>query len=115
MTVSGLVATCIFNPSCTRGVLRLFLRRSAGSFRGLRRSLPLHVRPRRAGDKQDQHRQFFHSLLFGLAVRCDSSVITIFTLPINRPVLVLVSKYIESPAMLKSARWIVVRSCELRT
>ena len=42
-------------------------------------------------------------------------MITIFTFPINRPLLVFVSNCTESPAMLKSARWIVVRSCELKT
>src|SRR2546430_9516719 len=77
--------------------------------------LPLQKRSRRATDKQDQCRQFVHSFVFVFPVRCDWSVITIFTLPINRPVLVFVSNCTESPTMLKSARWIVVRSCELRT
>jgi len=47
-------------------------------------------------------------------MRCDLSVITIFTLPINRPVFVFGSNATESPTMLKSARRIVERSCELK-
>ena len=52
--------------------------------------------------------------MLGFAVRWDLSLITILTFPINRPVFEFVSNCTESPAMLKSDRWIVVRSCELR-
>ena len=41
-------------------------------------------------------------------------MITIFTFPINRPVFEFVSNSTESPAILKSARCIVVRSFELK-
>ena len=88
-----------------RCLLRFLLRRGGGSLRSsCSGDLALQAPCRADCNKKHQHQQLFHSFSSGLAVRCDLLLITIFTFPINRPVLVFVSNCTESPTMLKSAR-----------